>query len=132
MPSARDYSAVAFKNGSLALLARVLGAAGQPIVPADLTAASYTIYRLDETDPDSETPVAGHTAVSLEVASVVFASLQRDANWNVDEVGYNFKHTLDISAQPAFATAGIYYRLRYELVPTSGPPLLVRFKVRVI
>jgi hypothetical protein len=132
MPTARDWPALAFKNGSLVLLARVVGVDGQPLVRSQVSAASYTLSQLDPQDPDHESPVVGHTARPLLVADILFDSLQRDAAWEYDQLGYNFRHLLDVAAQPAFAAAGQAYRLRYELAVPGSQPVLVRFKIKAI
>jgi len=132
MAEAQDVHGTVFKNGSATLLARVVGATGVVINRADLAAVKYSIFLLDDRDPDGQTPVDGHTGVALTVAGVLFDTLQRDALWTRDTDGYNFKHVLDVSAHQAFTIAGRAYRVVYELTPTSGQPILVRFRVHVI
>ena len=132
MADAADIYGTAFKNGPATLLARVVGSDGQAVTQADIASAKYAVYLLDDQDADGRTSVDGHTDVSLTVADVVFDSLQTDALWTVDELGYNFRHTLDVSAKQAFATAGRRFLVQYELVPNSGQAILVRFRVNVI
>ena len=132
MADASDIHGVVFKNGSATLLARVVGADATPVAQADVASAAYTVYLLDENDPDAATPVAGHTGVAVDVASLVYDSLQLDDLWDVDGTGYNFKHVLDVAAQQAFATAGRSYRVVFELVPAAGQVILVRFRVHAI
>jgi len=132
MADAADIHGVVFKNGSATLLARVVGAEGAPVTQSGVASAKYTAYLLDENDPDAATPVAGHTDVAVEVASLIYDTLQDDDLWDVDETGYNFKHVLDVSANQAFATAGRTYRVVFELTPASGQVILVRFRVHAI
>lgn len=132
MVDASDIHGVVFKNGSATLLARVVGADGSPVTPAQIASAAYTVWLLDENDADSGTAVAGHTDVPLEVASLVCEGLQNDAIWDVDQTGYNFKHVLDVSADPAFAVAGRSYRIVFRLVPVASQVILVRFRVHAI
>ena len=132
MADAADIHGTAFRNGSATLLARVVGSDGQPIVQADVTSAKYTVYLLDDQDADDRTPVTGHADVSLTVADVIFDSLQTDALWTVDEVGYNFRHVLDVSANQAFTIAGRRFLVVFELTPADGQVILVRFRVNVI
>ncbi len=132
MADARDIHGTVFKNGSATLLARVVGAAGAAVAQADVAAVKYTVYLLDEDDPDSQTAVTGHVAVPLAVPEVVFNALQTGALWTQDAVGYNFKHVLDVAAHPAFAAAGRSYRIVYELTPTAGQVILVRFRVHAV
>ena len=132
MSVAHDIPGMVFKNGSVILLARVLGAGGAPITRATIASASYTIYQLDESDANAETAVAGHTDQSLAVDDIVLDALQADDLWDIDAEGYNFKHAIDTSSQQAFATAGLSYRVRYELTAGNGQVIIVRFKLKAI
>lgn len=132
MPEALDIHGTAFKNGSVTLLARVVGAGGQDIVQGDLNAIKYTVYLLDDQKPDSRTAVAHHDRVALSVTDVVFNVLQLDPIWTADATGYNFRHVLDVAAHPAFAIAGRRYLVEYQLTPAFGQVILVRFRLNVI
>ena len=132
MAEAIDIYGTAFKNGSVTLLARIVGGEGDNIVRADVIAVKYTVYLLDDQNPDSRTAVAGHTDAALVVAEVISDTLQTDAIWTVDEIGYNFRHVLDVSAHPAFAVAGRRYLVEYQLTPAVGQMILVRFRINVI
>ena len=52
--------------------------------------------------------------------------------WDVDPDGYNFKHTINVSSNPAFAVAGKSYRVVFTLTPTAGQVILVRFRLAAI
>ncbi len=132
MAEASDIHGVAFKNGSATLLARVVGGDGTAVGQSDIASAKYTACLLDQSDPDAATPVTGHTDVPVSVASLIHNTLQNDALWDVDEIGYNFKHVLDVSAQQVFSAAGQSYRVTFEATPVSGQVILVRFRVHVI
>jgi len=132
MADARDVHGNAYKNGSATLLARVVGHDGAAVVPGDFAGADYSVYLLDDHDPDARTPVTGHQDVALSVSEVLFAALQTDDLWTVDELGYNFRHVLDVSGNPAFAIAGRRYLVEFRLAPVSGQVILVRFRINVI
>jgi hypothetical protein len=132
MANAEDIHGVAFKNGSITLLARVVGGDGQNIAQADVSAAEYTVHLLDDDDADSRTVVTGHANVALTPADVIFNSLQTDTLWTADTTGYNFRYVLDISQDQAFAVAGRRYLVEVELTPPSGQLVLIRFRVNVI
>ena len=132
MASAVDIQGVVFKGGSCTLLARVVGEDAQPIVQADIASAEYTVYLLDENDPDSDTAVSGHTRVSVEVGSLIYNDLQTDELWDVDSTGYNLKHVLDVSSNSAFTIAGRSYRVIFTLTPVIGQTILVRFRLGAI
>lgn len=132
MADAMDIHGTAFKNGSITLLARIVDGNGEHVVQSDIAAAKCTVYLLDGQDPDSRAAVAAHTNVPVPVADVVFDTLQTDATWTVDTTGYNFRHTIDVSAHQAFAVAGRRYLVEYQLSPASGQTILVRFRLNVI
>jgi hypothetical protein len=132
MAEAQDIFGTAFKNGSATFLARIVGNDGACLTPAGVAAAEYSVYLLDDRDPDGRTAVEGHSAVSLTVNDVLYGALQTDALWTVDSIGYNFKHVLEVAAHPAFAIAGRRYLVEYTLTPTSGSAILLRFRMNVI
>ena len=132
MAEAMDIYGTAFKNGSATLMARIVGANGVNIAQADIAAIRHSVYMLDDQNPDGRASVAGHSQVTLPVYQVVFNSLQNDATWTVDAIGYNFRHVLDISANPAFAVAGRRYLIEYALTPLMGQIILVRYRINVI
>ncbi len=121
-----------FKDGSATMLARVVGANGAVIVQADIASAAYSVTLLDDDDPDTGTAIEGHANVAVDVAGLIHDNLQTDDLWDVDAIGYNFKHVLDVAENQAFATAGRNSRIVFRLTPTSGQVLLVRFKVCAI
>jgi hypothetical protein len=132
MAEAADTYGTAFKNGSVTLLARVVGKDGAQILQADIASAKYSVYLLDDQDADSRTAITGHSDVALIVADVIFDTLQNDALWSVDAIGYNFRHVLDVSANQAFTIAGRRFLVEFELTPSSGQVILVRFRINVI
>ena len=132
MPATNDVFGTVFKGGTATLLARVVGNAGAPVTAADIARITYSIYLLDDDDPDRRDAVSGHDDVTLDVAAVVTNRLQVDPLWTVDAVGYNFCHVPDVSAAPAFPTAGRQYLVEYRLVPAAGATILVRFRLNAI
>jgi len=132
MAEAIDIHGTAFKNGSVTLLARIVGVGDANIVQADVNTIRYSVYLLDDQNPDNRTAVTEHTDATLAVADVVFNSLQTDAMWTVDAIGYNFRHVLDVSAHQAFTVAGRRYLIEYQLTPAVGQMILVRFRMNVI
>jgi len=129
MATPSDIEGVWLENASATLLARVVGPDNEtPIKQADLASAKYTAYLLDEHDPDVQTPITGHTDVDVPIAGLIHDTLQEDALWgDLDETGYNFKHVLDV-ATDLFTLIGRTYRITFTLTPTSGQPIIVRFR----
>jgi len=132
MANAEDIHANAFKNGTITMLARVVGADAADIVQADITSIAYSIYLLDDQDADSRTAVTGHAAGALVVADTIYDTLQTGDEWTVDDTGYNFAHVIDISTNAAFEIAGRRYLVEVILTPAAGQVILVRFRVNVI
>lgn len=129
--SANEIYGIVFQNATATFLARVLGYDGQVVSPSQITSIQYTVAECGD-DPASLTPVAGHTNVVLNPSNVLFATLQKDVLWDLDDVGYNFRHVIDVSQAPAFPTAGHHYRVEYRLFPNTGQVIVVRFRVKTI
>ena len=120
------------KGGTATCLARVVGEDAAAISQTDISTATYSVFLLDDDDPDGRTVVSGHDGESLVAASIIFNSLQTDARWTVDDTGYNFRHTIDISTDNAFTVAGRNYLVEYRLVPSAGQVIIVRFRLNCI
>ena len=125
------YGTVA-KGGTATCLARIVGEDAAAIDQAGISTATYSVFLLDEHDPDARSVVSGHDEVSLVVSAIIFNSLQTDARWTVDDTGYNFRHTIDVSANSAFAMAGRSYLVEYRLAPPSGQVVIARFRLNCI
>lgn len=124
-----DIYGTVFRGGTAIFLARVVGEDGRPLRPQEVQTVRYSVYELDPHDPDLRQPVAGHVDRQLTPDDVLFDHLRRDFPWDVDETGYNFRHTLGVTVQPAFPHARRHYLVEYSLQPTGGQPILVRFRL---
>ena len=132
MANAVDAQGQVFRNGSLTMLARVVGADAADITQSDISTATYSVYLLDDEDPDSRTAITGHEDESITVSALIYDTLQTDDLWSVDTTGYNFAHVLDVSTYDAFPVAGAEYLVEFKLTPATGQVIVVRFKVRAI
>ena len=132
MPATCDIYGTVFEGGTCTLLARIVDSSGACLAPSALATLTYSVYLLDDDDADRRTPVAGHDAVTVPIAGVVLDQPRVDATWTIDTIGYNFCHLLDVSASPAFPTAGRKYLVEYRLTPSSGQVVLLRFRVNAI
>lgn len=117
------------KNATVPMSARVLLLDGTDAQQADITSITYSIYEVDCVDPNEWTVVAGFDGVSLTVSEVLYDTLQTDAR----AASWNFRHTPDISVNPAFTKIGIPYTAEYRMVPAvAGQEIVVRFAITVI
>lgn len=101
----------AVQNSGVTLLARILGNAGTPVTQLSLSSIAYTV-----TDLTTNTAIGSGT---LTVSQVIFDTLQTDAVWTKDAVGYNFKAQL---ASTLFANGGDTYQVDVAFTPVSGQP----------
>jgi hypothetical protein len=125
--SQADIHTTAFKNGTLRLCARVY-LDGADIQQADVSALVYSVFLLDDQDPDLRTVVTGHSGVSLVPSAVIFDTLQSD----LQASDYNFRHVIPIGVHPAFAIAGRKYLAEYTITPVLGEKTILRFRVNVL
>lgn len=132
MTTANDIRGTVFKNGPAVMMGRVVGADGDAVATSDIASVHYSVLEVDHADHDSLSPIEGHDNVELNVAEVFYDSLQTSGPWSVDEVGYNFRHDLDVSTDDAFPNAGIDYQVRYEVTPVVGQKIVFRFLVKCI
>jgi hypothetical protein len=132
MPQAHDICGTVYRRGTALLLARVVAEDGHPITPGEIASAEYSIFEVDPEDPESRRPIAGHTARGVAVGGLITDSLRTDFPWDVDQTGYNFRHVLDVSEDPAFPAAGRHYLVEFSLRPVEGQIILVRFRLYAI
>jgi hypothetical protein len=122
-----DIYTTAFKNGTVRLCARVY-LDGADIQQSDVSTLVYSVFLLDDQDPDARTAVTGHNAVTLDPAGVIFDTLQSDSQAS----DFNFRHTIPIGVHAAFAIAGRNYLAEYTITPTAGEKVILRFRVNVL
>lgn len=122
-----DIHTTAFKNGTARLCARVYKD-GADIHQADVSTIVYSVFLLDDQDPDARTAINGHSAVSLAAADVFFDTLQSDSQAS----NYNFRHVIPIALYAAFTIAGRNYLAEYTIAPAVGEKIILRFRVHVL
>ncbi len=127
MQSAKEKSRTLCENSTAILMARLVDASGTPIQPATVRAIDCTIYEIDPCWPHGLTLVTGYDVVYVAVAIVVFDSLQTDELWTVDDVGYNFRHEVNVGSNHRFPKLGFQYQVRYRLTDSNGERTIVRF-----
>ena len=117
------------ENGLVTLMARIVDQSNGNILQAEINTVTYTVYLMDDQNPDSGIAVAEHSNVTLTVADVIFDTLQIDPIWTVDAVGYNFRHVFGWMDHPAFTVVGRWYEVDYQLTPAVVQMILVRFRI---
>ena len=133
MPSnASVVQAIAWKDGSLLLLARVVNWAAEYITLASISSIAYTVSLVDEDDEDVATAVTGHNGEAIAKADAVFDTLQTGDIWTVDDTGYNFKYQIDVSTDAAFSERGRTYLVEVVITPTSGQAVRWSYRVEAI
>lgn len=94
------------------ILGRIIGYAGTPLVPDDISSISWSAYTLE--------PATGEETVVLEdvgltpTSDYLETTLLLNAKWKEDNVGYNFHLNLDGSV---FEERGKHYLIRVSFVP---------------
>lgn len=120
-----DIVGQVFRHSTRPLYARVT-IDGDNATQAAVESIEYSIYELDGND---RIAVTNHQAVSVTVADVIYDTLQSDAVAS----SWNFKDTIDVRTNDAFAQAGVDYLVEYTLTPVGGgQDVLVRFKLRCV
>lgn len=102
------------------LLARIRSVNGSYLTQASLSSITYAVFNLT-----GNTPSTVLSSGTLTISSVVFDSLQTDARWTTDSVGYNFRVTIPGSA---FALAATLYRVEVTFTDTDSQKFRVVFQ----
>ena len=105
------------QNGAFNVIARVVGAAGDPVTIATLTDISYQVRNTNSSVKTIDTTV-------LTIANVVFDSLRIDDLWVVDAFGYNFLLTVPGTGIPSLDP----HQIDISFTPITGEKFLVSAK----
>ncbi|MDO4570320.1 MAG: hypothetical protein Q4D38_08055 [Planctomycetia bacterium] len=134
MPCAKLYYGTVLTSGSVALLARIVGEYSEVLKRSEFSSGHYSVFRLEETNEFRKTPIEGHYEKPLDLDSVLFNVLQKDASWNIDTSGYNFRHVLGCRENDIFALSERLYQVEYTLQPSDERRLPVRvfFRLRTL
>lgn len=117
MASATINKARVIENSGAVLLARVVKDSGAAIVQADITSITAKVFSADDGTQIS-TP-------TLTVAGCVYDTLQTDARWSADSIGYNVAISLSGDNWPDAGN----YRIEIKFTPASGNPFYVVWDV---
>jgi hypothetical protein len=110
-------------------VARLVTPAGIVLVAGDLitgngsagTGWDWRVYDLQGATPS--TPIY---SLNGQAASSVLAAIVLDGYWGgTDDVGYNFRHTLDMTQAGLVIEGGHVYRVCYRLNTTLYGPVMV-------
>lgn len=100
-----------FEDSAFSLMARV-HANGANVTQSVVSSISIKVY--DKSDGS----LVGAELTPV-VASTIFDTLQTDARWSNDNVGYNFRYD---AADTILPDGGKTYRIEVKMTPTSGSP----------
>jgi len=117
--AAAIYKLKSFQNTGIVLMSRVLGMDGTAITQASISSISALIRDM----------VAGtEEVIALDKTAVVFNTLQKDARWRRDSVGYNFRWGVPAIKLPNATT----YRIEITFIPTTGEQFVIAFEDETI
>lgn len=128
----QPLKSVVYHGATLTALARIVGWDATALTIGAVESVQYTITEINRQDRSADVAIAEHEEVDLTPGDVLFDTLQTDEIWTVDDAGYNFRHTIDVAAGPAFPSPNVEYELLYIITPKSGQPILVVFLVKTL
>jgi len=94
-------------------LSREYGNDAELITQSAMSSISYSVWDVSGSTPTS----AIVSASSLTVSAVVYDTLQNGQEWDLDEIGYNFKYTV---AGSNFNAPRHMYQVEFIFNPSSG------------
>ena len=120
-------------SGPVFLAAISNAATGDWLLPADVTGIKYSISSVTRVIGNTTlTPVTGHTNVSVPLTAVLEEPVIDSDLWTATETGYNFLHSPDVSANPAFSAVDAEYRVVYTLTLAAGNPVVIAYDLTTI
>lgn len=113
--------AITIAESSVTLLARLQDAHSNDVLAEYVTSVAVKVF-------DKTLGTQTYTTTPT-VSTVIFDTIQEDARWTVDGIGYNFAFTVPGSALP---TGGTTYRVEILITPASGDPFFVLYDLQTI
>lgn len=132
MQQLREIHETVFEKGAALLMARIVDSAGVCVRRDQVSSVRCSILELDPRRELRGTVVPGHDRVPLDLDDVFLDSLELGRLWDVDTVGYNFRHEIRANAGGSFPRPGALYEIRYLLTPMQGPATILRFRIRIV
>ena len=132
MRFAREIRGSAFQGGSAVILARLVDEVDVLLDPVSVESAVYSISEMPAGEWEPRVVSLGHESVAIDVATAVLSTPAVSNGWDVDSVGYNFRHEIDTTTDPAFPSAGREYLLRYTLTRGGDQPVVFSARIKVI
>jgi hypothetical protein len=131
LSTTESYGAV-IAGSSATLFARVVLASGVALTEEEVAEVTYRIVERDPCKILADIDVPGHSGVGLTPGEVFTSALQTTGGWDVDSVGYNFRHEIDVLAAPVFTVPGRRYAVEYRILPNGQQPFVIRFLIEVL
>jgi len=104
-----------FEDSGLFLMGRGLGPLAAPFLQADIDTIQLKVF-------EKGRPAVEIHSESPAVSGTVFNSLQLDARWTKDAVGYNFRYSVPVAALP---NGNSVYVFEFKFTPTAPFAALV-------
>jgi hypothetical protein len=115
------------------LMARLVDPHGKALESSMVRAIQYSLYELQEGCSPRKRPVANHIGRQLRIDKVVANGLRIGGGWDIDTIGYNFRHRFTVSNEEIRSErAPTMYELRYVITQTTGERSVVSFRVRMV
>lgn len=145
--AAKVTKGIVFEGGSFVLLARILGADGEPVVQASFTNIKYEVWSipvpLEERRGDWTTkfvnvdiPANEVNETAMVIADVIFDTLQTDDRWTVDTTGYNFAFEAPAATLPASDLEDYpqipWYNVVVKFTPAVGEVFFAQFNLQAV
>lgn len=123
MPAPNIHKAEFFEDSGGSLMARVVGPNAATVTSTMLSGITYSVY--DTAEPSTSLV----NASTLTIGDVIYDTLQTDARWSRDSVGYNFRFDTFSSELP---TGKRKYRYEFRFVPVSGQQFHAAWEITTV
>jgi hypothetical protein len=114
-------------------MARLVDPHGRLLHTSMVRSIQYSLYELSESGSPRKRLVANHIGRQMRVDKVVADELNVGRSWDIDAIGYNFRHRFVVkSARLHGDHSPTMYELRYVITQTTGERSVVCFRVRML
>ncbi|MDO4586013.1 MAG: hypothetical protein Q4C95_01815 [Planctomycetia bacterium] len=98
---------------------------------SDVVSIEYTAYLLSSLSGFRKERIPGHQGIVVPISSTIYDECQTNVHlWTLDQIGYNFCHSPDISIFSLFPQYG-RYEVCYSISLNSANPIQLHFLVDV-
>ncbi|MCC7475126.1 MAG: hypothetical protein IT425_06995 [Pirellulales bacterium] len=119
------------RNHVVTLMARLVDRDGVCLTPRRVQTIDVSLHQKDADGANAGIDREIQPAHAVDPNALLSRSLCQTGGWRVDDVGFNFRHRVEIPADAVREiTIGTFLEVRFHILLTTGEHVIVRFQLR--